>query len=277
VFAGMDLPAWQKLGYDQHSVIADPLFMDAENNDYRLQPDSPAHEIGFKPFDFSKAGVYGDVTWIERAAQAEMPALEIAPGPPPMAIHDDFETSLPGSRPRIAQTQVEGRGDVIEVTAEKAASGKQSLKVGDTAGLKFAHDPHFYYSPLHKSGTTVCKLDLLLEPRVSINYQWRDWRRSPYRVGPSMNIVKNRLIVSGKTLLELPEGKWVRFEIAADLGQGNSGKWNLTVTPADQPPQEFKNIENGSRAFEQLTWLGFASNAISESVFYVDNLSIENH
>jgi hypothetical protein len=72
--------------------------------------------------------VYGDAKWIEKAAQAEMPALELAPGPPPLAIRDDFEKSPRGSRPRIAQTHVEGRGDVIEVTAEQAASGKQCLK-----------------------------------------------------------------------------------------------------------------------------------------------------
>ena len=35
--------------------------------------------------------------------------------------------------------------------------------------------------------------------------------------------------------------------------------------------------KNGTAAFEQLTWLGFTSNAASESVFYVDNVSIENH
>ena len=82
---------------------------------------------------------------------------------------------------------------------------------------------------------------------------------------------------AGKTLLELPADKWVRFEIVADLGDGNSGKWSLTVTPAGRQPQEFKGIGNGSPAFEQITWLGFTSNATSESVFYVDNLSIENH
>ena len=275
-FAGMDLEAWQKLGYDQHSVIADPLFVDAENNDYRLKPDSPAFKIGFKPFDYSEAGVYGDAKWIEKAAQAEMPTIELPPGPPPVTIRDDFEKTPAGSRPRIAQTHVEGRGDVIEVTAERAATGKQCLKVGDASGLKFSYDPHFYYSPGHKTGTTISKLDLLVEPRVKINYEWRDWRSLPYRVGPSLNIDRNRLIVGGKTLLELPADKWVHFEIAADLGKGNSGKWNLTVTAAGQPPQQFKDIPSGSPAFEQLTWLGFTSNATSESVFYVDNLSIEN-
>ena len=276
-FAGMDLQAWRKLGYDQHSIIADPRFVDAENGDYRLKPDSPALKIGFQPFDYSKAGVYGDPQWTKQATEAKMPKLEVAPGPPPVAIHDDFEKSPAGSRPRIAQTHVEGRGDVIEVTAERAASGKQSLKVGDASGLKFSYDPHFCYSPGHISGTTVCKFDLLVEPRVRINYEWRDWRSPLYRVGPTLNVHENRLIVGGKTLLELPADNWVNFEVATDLGKGNSGKWNLTVTPAGQPPREFRNIDNGSRAFEHLTWLGFTSNATSESVFYVDNLSVENH
>jgi hypothetical protein len=78
-FAGMDLKAWQARGYDQHSIIADPLFVDPENNDYRLKPDSPALKLGFKPFDFNEAGVYGDPQWIEKADQAKMPTLELPP------------------------------------------------------------------------------------------------------------------------------------------------------------------------------------------------------
>jgi hypothetical protein len=206
-----------------------------------------------------------------------MPKLEVAPGPPPVAIRDDFEKTPAGDRPRIAQTHVEGRGDVVEVTAEKAASGTQCLKVGDASGLEFSYNPHFCYSPRHIRGTTVCKIDLLVEPRVRLNYEWRDWRSSPYRVGPTLNIDQNRLIVGGKTLCELPADKWVHLEIAADLGKENSGKWSMTVTSAGQRPQEFKNLPHGSPAFEQLTWLGITSNATSESVFYVDEVSIENH
>jgi hypothetical protein len=35
-------------------------------------------------------------------------------------------------------------------------------------------------------------------------------------------------------------------------------------------------MTNGSAGFEQLTWLGFTSNATVESLFYIDNVSIEN-
>ena len=50
------LEQWRKRGRDVGSVIADPRFLDPDNHDFRLRPGSPAGRIGFKPFDFSKAG-----------------------------------------------------------------------------------------------------------------------------------------------------------------------------------------------------------------------------
>lgn len=50
--------AWQKLGYDRHSVIADPLFVDPRRDDYRLRDDSPAFKLGFQAIPFEKIGPY---------------------------------------------------------------------------------------------------------------------------------------------------------------------------------------------------------------------------
>ena len=50
---------WQKRGFDMHSIIADPLFVDPENDDYSLRPDSPAFKLGFKPIDLSRVGLRG--------------------------------------------------------------------------------------------------------------------------------------------------------------------------------------------------------------------------
>lgn len=49
---------WQKAGQDNHSLIADPLFMDPEKGDYRLRKDSPAFSIGFKPIPMDRIGPY---------------------------------------------------------------------------------------------------------------------------------------------------------------------------------------------------------------------------
>ena len=50
---------WRKLGFDEHSLIADPLFVDPAGGDYRLRPDSPAHKLGFQPIDFERIGLQG--------------------------------------------------------------------------------------------------------------------------------------------------------------------------------------------------------------------------
>ncbi len=48
---------WQQnRGQDQHSVIADPLFEDPKQDDFRLKDGSPARQIGFQPFDYTQAG-----------------------------------------------------------------------------------------------------------------------------------------------------------------------------------------------------------------------------
>jgi len=84
-FVGKTLADWQKeKGHDANSIIADPLFVDANNLDFRLKPDSPALKIGFKPFDYSQAGVYGDAAWIDKARNIKFPPLEMPPPPPPL-------------------------------------------------------------------------------------------------------------------------------------------------------------------------------------------------
>jgi hypothetical protein len=58
VFPGnLSLEQWrEKRGQDRHSIVADPLFVDTNNNRFQLMPVSPALKLGFQPFDATKAG-----------------------------------------------------------------------------------------------------------------------------------------------------------------------------------------------------------------------------
>jgi hypothetical protein len=81
-FAGLSLEQWREQeGHDQHSMVADPGFVDAKHLDFHLKPDSPARKVGFEPFDYTKAGVCGDPAWIARA-NVKYPPLEWPPQAP---------------------------------------------------------------------------------------------------------------------------------------------------------------------------------------------------
>jgi hypothetical protein len=64
-FAGMSFKKWQAKGQDTHSIIADPMFVDAEGLDFRLKPESPAFNVGFKQIDTSENGLYGPREWVD--------------------------------------------------------------------------------------------------------------------------------------------------------------------------------------------------------------------
>ncbi|MHC4842732.1 MAG: right-handed parallel beta-helix repeat-containing protein [Planctomycetota bacterium] len=50
----------QQKGTDKHSISADPMFVDLENNDFRLKNESPMLKLGFKQIDTSKIGLRDD-------------------------------------------------------------------------------------------------------------------------------------------------------------------------------------------------------------------------
>ena len=51
------LKEWRKLGYDLHSVFADPMFIDPAKGDYRVKPESPTLKMGFKNFEMDQFGL----------------------------------------------------------------------------------------------------------------------------------------------------------------------------------------------------------------------------
>jgi len=50
--------SWQKMGADQNSIIADPLFIDPSSGNFQLKPESPALKLNFKQIPTEKIGQY---------------------------------------------------------------------------------------------------------------------------------------------------------------------------------------------------------------------------
>lgn len=66
-FPNISFSDWKKSGKDRRSVIADPLFVNPREFDFHFRNTSIAKKIGFKPFDYSQAGIYGKREWKEKA------------------------------------------------------------------------------------------------------------------------------------------------------------------------------------------------------------------
>jgi hypothetical protein len=267
---------WAGKGRELGSVVADPLFVDAARHDFHLQPDSPALRLGFKPFDYSQAGVYGDAAWLAEARRATYPPLKTAPAPVPMPMHLDFERDRVGKPPRDFQVNIDGKGDSILVTDETAATGRHSLKITDAPGLQYLWQPHLFVTMDYPKGRIQNSFALRLEPGADVDFEWRDWGQSEYQTGPQLAIRKNKLKTGGRDLLELPESRWLHFEVSASLGtSAGAGTWSLKVIIPGEVPHEWKGLPNGSPKFKTLTWIGFSSNANDKTVFYLDDFMVD--
>lgn len=55
-WAGGTWAEWQQRGKDRHSQYADPLFVNPEQGDFTLRPESPAFALGFQPIDLGLTG-----------------------------------------------------------------------------------------------------------------------------------------------------------------------------------------------------------------------------
>jgi parallel beta-helix repeat protein len=52
---------------DAHSIVADPHFTDPHNGDFHFTSTDNVKKIGFVPFDYTQAGVYGSQEWKDKA------------------------------------------------------------------------------------------------------------------------------------------------------------------------------------------------------------------
>ena len=279
-FMGLSFEEWRKAGHDQDSVLADPLFVDPDRFDFRLKPGSPALKVGFEPFDYTKAGVYGDAEWVALARERTYPAVEYAPDPPPpppFALNDDFERYPVRAEPLDAHLNVENKGDSIAVTNETAAHGRQSLKLTDADGLKRSFNPHLVYRPKYSQGVAICRFDVRLGEGAELWHEYRDWSTTPYSVGPSLQMSTGKLSAGGRELLDIPVGQWVHMEVRVALGEGTTGTWELTVTLPGRAPQRFEGLPCVAPGWKALNWIGFVSNATRRTAIYLDNVYIENH
>ena len=272
-----DLTAWREAGHGQHSVVADPKFVDPAGANFALMSDSPALKLGFRPIDVSRVGLQGDPAWVDRPRQVRFEPTKlppVPPPPPPLTLDEGFETTPVGAPPRDAVVSCDGATERLAVTDRIAATGKRSLRIADSLEMTHFWDPHFFYQPHHREGMVTGSFDIRLEPGAHVGHEWRD-HRNPYRVGPSLRIdPAGRVTGGGKHLLDVPRETWITIAITCGLGESANGTWDLQITIRGQTPRRFEKLPCGSPNFDQLEWLGTTSLAKDNTVVHIDNVKL---
>ena len=278
--SGNDMQTWQKLtGHDEGSLIADPKFRDPKNGDFTLPDDSPAFKTGFKRFDYSKAGVFGDADWVKLAKSYKHPVRPVAPEKPkplPLTINDDFES--PRSKPILkAQLNVENKNDLIRISTDRPAAGTQCLEIADSTELQYAYNPHVVFTLAYEKGKVHLAFDLRTQKNACPFIELRD-DSTPYKVGPSMRIEGGKLHIAGIEAIDFPVNEWVRLEIVATLGEQSGRTWALRLTYANGTQKVLKDLPLVHNDWQSLNWVGFCnlSQTGEESSFFLDNLRLGN-
>ncbi|MBC7287665.1 MAG: right-handed parallel beta-helix repeat-containing protein, partial [Armatimonadetes bacterium] len=270
---------WVEMGKDVHSVVADPLFVDAEHRDFRLRPDSPALKLGFKPIDMSRTGLYGPAEWRELPRRTPNRKPLIAPQPPAPRLTDfseDFENVAVGGLPEGISFAAVGE-ERVEVTEELARSGKRCLKFVDAEGLPDTWRPHVHWNPFVLRRVVRVSFDVRLGERAILQHEWRDWRGSPYKVGPSLRFVAGGdLTANDRKITQVPVDRWMHVEIVCPVGLKGQNTYRLTVQAEGAEPVTVDGLPFGSQEFRALTWLGFISDATVKSVIYLDNVELKS-
>jgi hypothetical protein len=275
---GHDLAAWQALGLDTESVVADPQFVDAEGRDLRLRETSPALALGIKTVDVSGAGLYGDPAWVAEAKAVTHPPTVFpapAPEPGPALVNDDFEATVAGANPDGARISGEQRGASIRVSREMAASGDHSVKVTDAPGLPFDWEPHFFYQPHLKDCEVVERFQILLEPETRLYTEWRDEGAYPDCVGPNLVFSgTGEVVANGQRLGTVPVGVWLGVEVRCQVGAAGTGTYTVSITGPDGAAQRWDDLPYVGKAFRRVEWLGFVSMATVKAETYLDDIRV---
>ena len=277
--AGKSWDEWRFLGHDAEGVIADPLFTAPENGDWTLRPDSPATRIGFRPFDWRKAGVTGDDAWRRLAARDFGPMkYGIKPRAMPLKLADGFEGTGVGAKPAQAQG-VYKKGDFIRVIEGGASKGTRCVQLADSPDLAAAYEPHFYYIANHEQGTTRVAFDVKLEPGYHFVHEWRDntvTGAKAYQSGPLVEFRKGVVGIPGRKITEVPEGVWLRVELTAKIGDSRDNTFDLTITEPGGEPRRFEKLPMATTGMAKLDWIGFISPGKEPGRAWLDEIEIEN-
>lgn len=268
-FGTLTLEQWRGKGHDVHSVIADPLFADPDDGDFRLADNSPALKLGFKPIANDGFGREGHNDKILKYAPKAYPDLSRQ-----LPLKFDFEDVALGARPPLAVVEGEGGAASVRVTDETAAGGKHSLKFVDDGKRGAPYLPFISYTYKCVDGIVIADTSVKMTTGSTLVYEWRDIVNAE-TPGPSLTIGTTcTLIANGRELRKVPLDRWIKLRTVCQVGPRAKGTYDLTVdVEGEGGPRTFHGLKYDP-GFERLMGLFYLADEPGAGTFYLDDISI---
>lgn len=282
-FNGMTFLDWQEAkGYDKSSKVMDPRMADPRGFDFRFRDPSAVKAMGFEPFEgeIAKAGLTGPSTWTtlpkKFTPRAKNP--DVIPPNPKIAVGsrwklgEDFESVAPG-----VPTSLGSSDPGVLVTAERSFKSTHSLKFQDESTLSKPWQPHLAIKKSFGAGVFEMEFDLFLEENIQFWLEGRETVGSPYRVGPSLEVMGDGSLVIGKKEMgRLPANKWIHLKIRTPQGDGiPSTGWDLITQVEGENPVAYSNLSHGNPSWGGMEQIIFSANGEKKASFFLDNLKVE--
>ena len=281
-FVGADWSAWRRQGHDANGLVADPLFVDPAKGDWRLKPDSPALKLGFRAFDWTRAGVHkDDPAWRAEADERTWDDFADAPPAPRVVVTKgrcDFENCTVGKSaiasmnnflvPFIPDSTLET--SMMVTDRDSAEGGKCAVfrELSDlgqpwfpmiSCKLKLAARKAFV-----RFSVKPLKGDYLLqfEPR---DYEGKDTGK--FVSGLTVQFRDGGVSVNGRRLAAAPVGAWTDVTLHLDLA---ARTWTMEARSRGGE----SGVKSGTlpKDFDVLTWVGLIGYGKVGSEIAVDGI-----
>ena len=278
-FLGVPFAAWQAAGQDEGSRIADPLFADPAKGDFDLRADSPAFMLGFRAFDWRRAGVRGDASWRAEAAACDPGEVRFAPPPRPVEpscsrAGVDFERfgASGGRGPAFFRLSI-GRSKEAHIrpTDRHAHSGRWSLELKDSPDLAAPYQPHLYRFMTAKDGVVQISFAMKCGAGAVVHFLLRDYHPEEggeYAGGPGFRAEHGRVLAGGETVAFAP-GTWLTADVRLDF---KTRTWTLVLTPDGGKATSVGPLDF-PKHFVRLDWIGFTTDAPDAATWWLDDFT----
>lgn len=289
VFDRLTFEQWKtETGLDGNSVVADPLFVDPENCDFRLKSRAESSKIGFEEIDYDAIGLTGDPSWTNLPGQFEENEFYvnfIEPWLGHDSVHQpfsdnglnySFEYTMPLDVPKDCEISDvdEAAGAFVQVNDDMAFQGSQSMAVHSATGYQPSVEFRTY-DPIIYSGMVRFTSWFYKEAGagIAVNFYSDNGGLDNRFANLDIYPAGQNSTAFGYATVDIPDETWFRVDFTFGVGDQAGSGYEIRIETNDTVlyQGEINNPFNPPHNLRRFVIKSFIEN----KVIYVDNLGVK--